>query len=219
MIKETRHFLHQCNPSCFCRCYFSRHWPKQCSLDCEQTYTQFLVPHIETWSMGRIKWNHFSWGSRLKQAPHPKVYICKLFFHARLLDRPRHRQGCCPSLYRGSWFITGGPGISLHSTSTHIWERITTVSSWNATAVASPMSRPRKTAAKKVATHITCNEPVDGNITGMSTTWVRSSGWEQEQISDLAQDVHLLLERDFFLVKEGQSHQPTPGSVSRNDNF
>lgn len=141
----------------------------------------------------------------MKQDPHPKIYTSK-FFHAQLLDRPRHRWGCCPSLYRGRQLITGGPGISLHSTSTHIWERITTVSSWNATAVASPMSRPRKMADKKVTTHITCNEPVDGNIMSMSRTWVMSSGWEQERISDLVQDLHLLLVRVFFLVKQGQSH-------------
>lgn len=47
--------------------------------------------------------------------------------------------------------------------STHNWERITTVSSSNATAVASPISRPRKTAAKKVTTQITCREQKDIN--------------------------------------------------------
>lgn len=45
--------------------------------------------------------------------------------------------------------------------STHNWERITTVSSSKATAVASPISRPRKTAAKKVTTQITCREQKD----------------------------------------------------------
>lgn len=103
--------------------------------------------------------------------PHiQRFYACKLFFHARFLDRPRHRQGCYPSLYRGRKLVTGGPGIPLHWTSTHIWERITTVSSWNATAAASPMSRPRKMADKKVTTHITCKDTVDGNIIDTSRT-------------------------------------------------
>lgn len=47
VVKEMRHFLHQSNLSCFCRCYFFQHWPKQYSLDCEQIYTQLLVSHIK----------------------------------------------------------------------------------------------------------------------------------------------------------------------------
>lgn len=75
--------------------------------------------------------------------------------------------------------------LSSHPSSTHIWERITTVSSSNATAVASPMSRPRKTAAKKVTTQIICKECVD--ISSYMREWDSSHkpAWEQLPMSCL----------------------------------
>lgn len=100
---------------------------------------------------------------RLKRDPHPRVYTCKWFFHTQLLDG--QSQGLLAFSVWGELIYNRRPwGIfSSCPTSTHIWERITTVSSWNATAVASPISRPRRTAAKKVTTHITCNEQGDGS--------------------------------------------------------
>lgn len=96
----------------------------------------------------------------------------------------------------------------MHSTSTHIWERITTVSSWNAIAVTSPMSRPRKRAAKKVTTHITCNETVDGNI----IRTVQNLGHVLRVGAGLdlkfGPGCPSALGEVFFLVKQGQSHQP-----------
>lgn len=44
VIKEAWGFLRQCNPSCSCRCYFSQHWPKRCSLGYKQTRVVICTP-------------------------------------------------------------------------------------------------------------------------------------------------------------------------------
>lgn len=44
VIKEAWGCLHQCNPSCSCRCYFFQRWPKQCSSGCKKTHVVICTP-------------------------------------------------------------------------------------------------------------------------------------------------------------------------------
>lgn len=82
------------------------------------------------------------------------------------------------------------------------------------------MSRPRKRAAKKVATHITCNETVDGNI--IRTVKNLGHGLMMGAELDLRSGPGCpsALGVFFFSCKTG-SESPTraPGSVSRDNNF
>ena len=128
----------------------------------KHTHTELFVPHTETWQKGRTGESDLSSSSSDWSRTHIQAFIPVNDFSIHGCWTDWGMGLLVTSVWveliynRRPWDI-----FSSRPTSTHIWERITTVSSWNATAVASPISRPRKTAAKKVTTHITCNEQVD----------------------------------------------------------
>lgn len=137
------------------------------------------------------------------QRKQPRLWLskglpCKLSFWIQLLDRLRQRAVglLCTREANLQWEALRCLLFALPGT--HIWERITTVSSWNATAVASPISRPRKTAAKKVATHITCNEEMGGSYKDVRDLGLWGQGEAAIEIwwpLDLVQAAHLPLGR------------------------
>lgn len=166
------------------------------------THTQLFVPHTEpggregsekATSAVLVDWSG---------TPHPRVYPCKLFFHTRLLDRPRH--GVVGLVCTGGdLIITGGPEISYNC----IQQVLTSGSGSPRSAAGTPRQLlaqypdQEKWQLRKSPPIWPVTSRWMAAVMSMSRTWVVSPGWEQQQISDLVQAVCLPLVRGFIFPR------------------